>query len=193
MKKLIVLLFVFMYNLSFSQTTFQYDVMGNRISKTNAGNPSMGSLVGSATVSLNQTVAYSLSNPSNTYVYTWEVGNGTFVGGSSSNPTSINWNINVLPNFIKLTVSENGCKNSKTLPIAVSGAAPCASSSLALSNPTHNQSSGNSILRAGLNIAATNKITGGQMGYESGKTVVLNPGFEAKGNTVFKAEIKGCN
>jgi hypothetical protein len=46
---------------------------------------------------------------------------------------------------------------------------------------------------SGRPIIATNKILGGTVTYDAGKTVTLNPGFEARGNnTVFKAFIDGC-
>lgn len=57
----------------------------------------------------------------------------------------------------------------------------------------NNITTGSYPYESGRAIIATNKILGGKVTYDAGKTVTLNPGFEALGNaTVFKAFIDGC-
>ncbi|SOE22936.1 Metallo-peptidase family M12B Reprolysin-like [Spirosomataceae bacterium TFI 002] len=72
---------------------------------------------------------------------------------------------------------------------------------VSLVSPTNDITSGTSIIRSNNNasgsnegrITATNKITGGNTTYSAGKKVQLNPGFQASGTVVFKAEIGGCS
>lgn len=177
-----------------AQTTFQYDVMGNRVSKVNAGNPSMGAITGASSVNLNQTVAYTEANYSATATYKWEITNGTFSSSSTAMPSSINWNINIQPNSVKLYKTQNGCTNSKVFTVTVLNALPCIGSSLTLVRPTNNLSMGSSTFKAGTTISATNGVSNGSYSYEAGQSITLSPGFEASGGgTVFKAIIKGCN
>lgn len=59
---------------------------------------------------------------------------------------------------------------------------------------TTNYSSGTKIDKAIQNITAVNKITTpAKITYSAGKSIVLQPGFEAGNASVFKAEIGGCN
>ncbi len=177
-----------------AQTTFQHDIMGNRVSKINAGNPSMGAITGASSVSLNQTLAYNEANYSATATYKWEVTNGTFSGSNTAMPSSIIWNINIQPNSIKLYKTQNGCTNSKVLIVTVLNAPPCAGNSLMLVRPTNNLSMGSSIFKAGTTISATNGVSNGNYSYEAGQSITLSPGFEASGGgTIFKANIKGCD
>ena len=70
---------------------------------------------------------------------------------------------------------------------------PCPSMSYNLVSPGNDVSSGTSKWEAGLQITATNKITGSSnVKYDSGKYVLLNPGFKADAGTVFTAYIDGC-
>lgn len=156
--------------------------------------PVIGNLVGNLTASLNQTVSYSLSDPAVGANYTWEVTNGSFPGSNTTIPVDVTWNVNITPAALKVTRSENGCIGSKIFPITISGATPCPNGALTLSNPTNNLNQGAVVYKAGQTIGATNKITGGSISYDAGKSVMLNPGFEAKGNgVIFKAQITGCN
>lgn len=61
--------------------------------------------------------------------------------------------------------------------------------------PLANYGTGTSIhVKATNFITATNKISSAtDVLYQAGKSVVLNPGFEARSGAVFKAQIGGCN
>jgi len=65
--------------------------------------------------------------------------------------------------------------------------------SLALVSPANDFSGGTNTKRATENITASNKVfSPAKVTYEAGKAIVLNAGFQANSNAVFKAEIKGC-
>ena len=59
-------------------------------------------------------------------------------------------------------------------------------------NLTNDITSGDNLLKASGEITGNNKlIAPAKIGYQAGKAILLNPGFETLG-AVFKAEIKGC-
>ncbi|WP_460474300.1 3-coathanger stack domain-containing protein, partial [Emticicia fontis] len=54
--------------------------------------------------------------------------------------------------------------------------------------------SGTRTEQASMQISAENKITSpANVTYNAGKSIILNPGFESKEGSVFKAQIQGCN
>ncbi|MGR3809062.1 reprolysin-like metallopeptidase [Jiulongibacter sp. NS-SX5] len=81
-------------------------------------------------------------------------------------------------------------------PITIQSNTPC-QNQLTLSSTSDDISSGTQTFQTsnsnapGL-IEATNEITGGDVTYDAGMKVELNPGFLAE-NTVFRAQIGGCN
>lgn len=152
----------------------------------------IGNLVGLATVALNQTQSYTISDFVSGNTYTWEVINGSFTGSNTTTPVDVLWNINSAPAVLKVTRSNSVCTTSKTFPITITGVTPCSSSSLTLVSPSNNRTSGAVTYKVGQTIGATNKLTGGTTNYSAGKSITLNPGFEAMA-TNFKAQIEGCN
>jgi hypothetical protein len=65
---------------------------------------------------------------------------------------------------------------------------------LTLISPTNDYNGGDTTKKATAMIDATNKILSpAKVVYQAGNAVVLRAGFEANANTVFKAEIRGCN
>jgi hypothetical protein len=65
---------------------------------------------------------------------------------------------------------------------------------LTLISPNNNYAGGDITKKATAMIDATNKILSpAKVVYQAGNAVVLRAGFEANANTVFKAEIRGCN
>lgn len=198
LKKIIVtIVFTIVTINTIAQTTFQYDAMGNRLKKEVVGNPPMAPLNNLSTalnVTLNQQLPYSLNlGYTPNHVYVWEVGNGTMVQNSSTNFCLIRWDINVQPNYVKLTLKNGACTATRTYPVTLQNAPPCASSSLTLVRPTNNISHGPVTLTVGQTISATNAITASFVSYDAGKSITLSPGFETSGaGTVFKANIKGC-
>lgn len=155
-------------------------------------NPSIGNLVGSTSVSLNQNISYNLSDYKPSDNYKWEIVNGSITGSTTTAPINVSWNINSTPSSLMVTRKVGNCSNTKTFPITVSGTTPCANNSLVLVNPTNNQSSGATTFKVGQTIGATNKLTGGNTDYIAGKSIILNPGFEARAGN-FVAQIAGCN
>ncbi|SOE23613.1 Reprolysin family propeptide [Spirosomataceae bacterium TFI 002] len=71
------------------------------------------------------------------------------------------------------------------------GANPCPSL-LTLTSPANNIISGIVKNEASGSIAATNKITGGNVKYDAGSNIKLNPGFSVNNGAVFNAYIDGC-
>jgi hypothetical protein len=64
----------------------------------------------------------------------------------------------------------------------------------AIRSLTANIGTGTSTEQASLQINASNKvISPANVTYNAGKAILLNPGFESKEGSVFKAQIQGCN
>jgi uncharacterized protein (DUF2141 family) len=68
---------------------------------------------------------------------------------------------------------------------------PCPSS-LTLVAPTDNIASGTIKQEVSGAITATNKVTGGNVKYDAGQNIQLNPGFTVDNGVVFSAYIDGC-
>ncbi|WP_340240526.1 3-coathanger stack domain-containing protein, partial [Emticicia soli] len=64
----------------------------------------------------------------------------------------------------------------------------------AIKNLTTNVSTGTVTEQASMQIVAGNRITApANVTYNAGKSILLNPGFEVRGGSVFKAQIQGCS
>jgi len=64
----------------------------------------------------------------------------------------------------------------------------------ATKNLTSNFNAGTITEQTSLQISAVNKITSpANVTYNAGKSILLNPGFEARAGSIFKAQIQGCN
>jgi hypothetical protein len=69
---------------------------------------------------------------------------------------------------------------------------PCPPS-LTLVAPTDNIASGTVKQEVSGTITATNKVTGGNVKYDAGQNIQLNPGFVVDSGVVFSAYIDGCD
>jgi hypothetical protein len=64
---------------------------------------------------------------------------------------------------------------------------------LTLASPSDDYLSGTTTKSANRRIVATNKIvSSAKVNYQAGSAILLNAGFQTDSNSVFKAEIKGC-
>ena len=95
-----------------------------------------------------------------------------------------------------LTSVSNSCGNATVIGSANAAQVILCPNSLLLQNPTDNYITGN-ILKQTNNvhgeIIASNHITNkAKVVYNSGKKIVLNPGFSTADSVIFKAEIGGC-
>jgi len=64
----------------------------------------------------------------------------------------------------------------------------------ATKNLTSNFNAGTITEQASMQISAANKITSpANVTYNAGKAIILNPGFESRAGSVFKAQIQSCN
>lgn len=68
---------------------------------------------------------------------------------------------------------------------------PCPPS-LSLVSPANNIASGTIKQEVSGTITATNKITGGNVRYDAGRHILLNPGFSVNSGVIFSAYIDGC-
>lgn len=80
-------------------------------------------------------------------------------------------------------------ENSKILSITSS---PCPPTKTLVST-ADDITSGTVIQKAGQELVATNKISGGNVTYQTGNSITLNPGFQVDNGAVFKTQYGGCN
>ncbi len=69
----------------------------------------------------------------------------------------------------------------------------CTTSPIVLSSPSNNIPSFNPEQKTASNITATNHVLSGNVLYQAGSFIELNPGFKVDSGTVFKAQLGGCN
>lgn len=129
--------------------------------------------------------------------------NPTFLGSVSSTSSgtiqaTIPSSVALGQNYQVRVISSNpSITNQPMKPIQVSATCPSpCPSSVTLTNPTHNYSSGVQLQQANSvsgRITATNRITGTAKVTYQANSVVLNPGFQASNGTVFTVERGGCN
>ena len=141
------------------------------------------------------TTASGTFEPGNSYqVYLSDAngsfGNATLIGTSTS-PNNISC---TLPNYLKSSDLYK-IKVTSTAPVVTSVISSYTlsiiSSDVVLSSPIDDIASGIKIQKAINTIKATNSLTGtSNSSYMSGKSVSLEPGFQADGGTVFKAQIQ---
>lgn len=174
---------------TFSQNRIEisYDASGNRIvKKTFGGLPNFQAGYTNNSVWPGQ-AAYIWANTCTNGNISWSNGQ---VGGASS---SIMVNPTVTTNYVANCIV-NGCPNSpikRSVTVFVNSCAQRPETNLT-DNYYDNFSSGNVKVEVSRKISATNKISGGSITYDAGNSIELKPGFEAKGNVVFKAQIDGC-
>lgn len=80
-------------------------------------------------------------------------------------------------------------QNSRNLSITSS---PCPQNKTLVST-ADDITSGTVIQKAGQTLVATNKISGGNVTYQTGDSITLNPGFKVDNGAVFKTQYGGCN
>ncbi len=69
----------------------------------------------------------------------------------------------------------------------------CPATPIVLANPSQNIPSANPIQKTASNITASNFITAGNVLYQAGTSIQLNPGFKVDAGVVFLAQLGGCN
>jgi hypothetical protein len=69
----------------------------------------------------------------------------------------------------------------------------CPTSPLLLANPGQNIPLANPIQKTASAIIASNLVTAGNVLYQAGTNILLNPGFKVDAGVVFKAQMGGCN
>lgn len=69
----------------------------------------------------------------------------------------------------------------------------CTTSPIALSSPANNIPGYNPEQKTASSITATNHVLSGNLLYQAGIFIELNPGFKVESGTVFKAHLGGCN
>ncbi|MDP5139924.1 MAG: hypothetical protein NWP83_05570, partial [Spirosomaceae bacterium] len=89
--------------------------------------------------------------------------------------------------------TEGNCTSNRSTATVTVNPNPCPSLSYNLVSPSDDVSGGTTIFEAGLEIKAANKLTGNSnVKYDSGKYVLLQPGFVTETGTIFEAYIDGC-
>ncbi|MFN3489615.1 MAG: 3-coathanger stack domain-containing protein, partial [Emticicia sp.] len=137
-------------------------------------------------------------NPANQFDVQLSDANGTFsnptiIGSAASAgvvactiPLSISLGSNYRIRVVSTNQTLTGTSNNSNLTSV--------SSSLILLSPTDDVSSGTSTKQASKTITATNKILSpANTIYKAGNSILLSAGFQVNSNSVFKAEIGGCN
>lgn len=69
----------------------------------------------------------------------------------------------------------------------------CPANTITLSNPGQNIPSTNPEQKTATNIVANNWVTAGNVLYQAGTKIELNPGFKVEAGVVFTAQLGGCN
>jgi glutamine cyclotransferase len=69
----------------------------------------------------------------------------------------------------------------------------CTTMPITLANPAQNIPSTNPEQKTASNIIASNHVTSGNVLYQAGTFIELNPGFKVESGAIFKAQLGGCN
>lgn len=183
-------------NITYGPVVTNFTVVSNSAS-ISAPTFTINSLCAGTTFNVNFTTT-GVFNPANMFEVQLSDANGTFdnptVIGSSPTAGVISCTIPInIPggaSYKIRVVSTNqilsGDTNGSNL-IAITA-------SLNLVSPTNDISGGTSTKQASQIITATNKILStANVIYKAGNSILLNAGFQAGANSVFKAEIGGCN
>jgi hypothetical protein len=115
-----------------------------------------------------------MATDQNNVVHTAGYFQGSTTFGSSSLTNSI------APSNYSALVVKNECVSCNVNPIV-------------LSNPSQNIPPFNPTQKTASSITATNWVTSGNVLYQAGTSIMLNPGFKADNGTVFTAQTGGCN